>query len=203
MSSAGSVTHWISRLKAGDHAAVQPLWEAYFSRLVDLASAKLRGAPRRVADEEDVALSALDSFCRGAAQGRFPLLSDRDNLWQLLVVITARKAVALMRREARLKRGGGRARVGPRPPRADADAEESALAEVMGSEPTPAFAALAAEVCQRRLDSLGDADLRAVALLKMESYTNAEIAQKLGWVTRTVERKLRLIRRIWERAKSP
>ena len=105
MSSAGSVTHWISRLKAGDHAAAQPLWEAYFRRLVDLARARLRGAPRRAADEEDVALSALDSFCRRAGEGRYPHLADRDDLWRLLVVITARKAVALVRHEGRLRRG--------------------------------------------------------------------------------------------------
>jgi DNA-directed RNA polymerase specialized sigma24 family protein len=202
MSSAGSVTHWISRLKAGDHAAAQPLWEAYFQRLVDLARARLRGAPRRAADEEDVALSALDSFCRGAARGRFPLLSDRDNLWPLLVVLTARKAVALVRHETRLKRGGGRVPV-EAPPGSDPDGEESALAQAMGTEPTPEFAALAAEECQRRLDSLGDADLRAVALLKMEGYTNDEIAEQLGCVTRTVERKLRMIRHVWEQEGAP
>src|SRR5262249_36398416 len=64
--------------------------------------------PRRAADEEDVALSALASFCRGAEQGRFPRLEDRDDLWALLVVIAARKAVDLRQREGRQKRGGGR-----------------------------------------------------------------------------------------------
>src|SRR3954469_7065224 len=107
MSSQGSVTHWISLLKAGEHAAVQPLWERYFPRLVALARARLRGAPRRVADEEDVALSAFDSFCRHAEQGRFPQLLDRDDLWQVLVMLAARKAVELIRHECRLKRGGG------------------------------------------------------------------------------------------------
>src|SRR3954469_11973834 len=105
MSSQGSVTHWISLLKAGEHAAVQPLWERYFPRLVTLARARLRGAPRRVADEEDVALSAFDSFCRRAKQGRFPQLLNRDELWHLLVVLAARKAVDLARRENRQKRG--------------------------------------------------------------------------------------------------
>ena len=67
-----SVTQWIDRLKAGDPDAAQELWERYFRRLVGLARKKLRAAPRRAADEEDVALSAFDSFCRGAEQGRFP-----------------------------------------------------------------------------------------------------------------------------------
>src|SRR4051794_14027889 len=108
MSSEGSVTHWIARLKAGDHAAAQPLWEGYCRRLAALARARLRAAPRRAADEEDVALSAFDSFCRRAERGQFPRLADRDDLWQLLVVITERKAIDLMRREGRQSRGQGK-----------------------------------------------------------------------------------------------
>ena len=62
MSTDGSVTGWIDRLKAGDHAAAQPLWERYFARLVGLARQRLEGQPRRAADEEDVALSAFTRF---------------------------------------------------------------------------------------------------------------------------------------------
>ena len=100
MSSEGSVTHWIDILQGGDRAAVGPLWQRYFGLLVTRARAALGAAPRRAADEEDVALGAFDSFCRGVEQGRFPRLLDRDNLWQLLVVITARKAVNLLWEEA-------------------------------------------------------------------------------------------------------
>jgi hypothetical protein len=107
MSSDGSVTRWIDQLQLGDPAAVQQLWQRYFQRLVGLARKKLANAPRRVADEEDVALSAFDSFCRNAEQGRFPDLADRDGLWRLLVVMTARKAGHLRRDQGRQKRGGG------------------------------------------------------------------------------------------------
>src|SRR5215471_3593733 len=107
-SASGSVTHWIGRLRAGDQAAAQPLWERYFSQLVGLARKRLQGTPRRAADEEDAALSAFDSVCRGIERLRFPQLVDRDDLWRLLVVITARKALAQAQREGRKKRGGGR-----------------------------------------------------------------------------------------------
>jgi hypothetical protein len=92
VSDAGSVTHWIRRLEAGDQAACQKLWEAYFGRLVGLVRKQLQGAPRSAADEEDVALSAFDSFFRQAQEGRFPRLLDRNDLWQLLVLIAVRKA---------------------------------------------------------------------------------------------------------------
>jgi DNA-directed RNA polymerase specialized sigma24 family protein len=194
----GSVTYWIGRLRAGDPAAVQKLWEGYFQRLVSLARAKLQTAPRRAADEEDVALSAFHSFCRGAEQGRFPRLSDRDDLWQLLVLLTARKASNLVQRERRQKRGGGKVWNASALASCAAPAERDAFADLIGREPDPAFAVQVAEQCRRLLERLGDATLQAVALWKMEGYTNDEIAGKLNRSTVTVERKLQLIRGIWE-----
>ncbi len=96
-----SVTHWIHEIKMGDSAAANALWEHYFEKLVGLARRKLGGRPRRMADEEDVALSAFDSFCRAAEKGRFPNLADRDGLWRLLIQMTARKAVDLIRHNCR------------------------------------------------------------------------------------------------------
>jgi DNA-directed RNA polymerase specialized sigma24 family protein len=50
---------------------------------------------------------------------------------------------------------------------------------------------------------LEDLKLRLVALMKMQGYTNVEIAAKLGCALRSVERKLRLIRTQWEREDVP
>src|SRR5262245_65121803 len=107
MQPGGSVTLYLAHLRSGDSAAARQLWEGYFQRLVDLARQRLRGVPRRAADEEDVALSAFDSFCRRAGEGRFPRLDDRDDLWQALVMLTVRKAADQANRERRQKRGGG------------------------------------------------------------------------------------------------
>jgi len=195
MTSTGSVTHWIGRLKAGDPSAAQKLWEAYFQRLVRLARGRLRAAPRRAADEEDVALSAFDSFCRGVEIGRFPRLSDRDDLWQLLVLLTARKASNLVRNERRQRRGGGRVQNAS----ALGDATDgSAFANLIGREPDPGFAAQVAEQCRHLLARLGDATLQGIAVWKMEGHTNEEIAARIGRCVGTVERKLQLIRRTWE-----
>ncbi|MBV9125564.1 MAG: RNA polymerase subunit sigma-70 [Planctomycetes bacterium] len=198
MSSPHSVPHWIARLKAGDHTAAQKLWENYFEKMVRLARKKLRNSPRRAADEEDVALSAFESFCRGAAAGKFPRLQDQDDLWRLLIVITVRKAVDLIHYNHRQVRGGGQVRGDsvfldlPLAPEVAAGFDQ-----VIGLEPTPEFAAQVAEECRRLLDSLEDAELKSIVLWKMEGYTNAEIAGRLGCVTVTVERRLRLIRSLW------
>jgi DNA-directed RNA polymerase specialized sigma24 family protein len=66
-------------------------------------------------------------------------------------------------------------------------------------EANPDLAAEMKDECCRLLGRLGDKTLRSVAIWKMEGYTNAEIARKLGCVEQTVERKLQRIRRQWER----
>jgi len=202
MDPTGSVTYWIERLKAGEPEAAQPLWEGYFDRLVRLARARLQAAPRRAADEEDAALSAFDSFCRGAAEGRFPRLHDRDDLWQLLVLLTARKASNMVRDERRQRRGGGKVWNASALPR-DGSFRGPALADLAGREADPEVAAQVAETCRCLLDRLGDATLQAIAVWKMEGHTNEEIAAKLGRSVGTVERKLHLIRAIWETEGKP
>src|SRR5262249_5911363 len=105
MSESGSVTEWLGRLLGGDPAAAHPLWERYVHRPVAGARHKLAGTPRGAADEEDVALSAFDSFCRAARQHRFPRLDDRDDLWMLLLLLTDRKASDQRKHATRTRRG--------------------------------------------------------------------------------------------------
>src|SRR5262245_13660924 len=71
MSLNGSISRLLEGLKAGDDAAAQALWERYCDRLVRLARRKLEARFRRVADEEDIALSAFNSLCLGGRRGRF------------------------------------------------------------------------------------------------------------------------------------
>jgi DNA-directed RNA polymerase specialized sigma24 family protein len=196
----GSVSRWLDPLRAGDPAAVRELWERYFQRLVGLARLRLRRAPLRAADEEDVALSAFDSFCRHAAGGRFPELQDRNGLWRLLMTLTARKAAHHVRDENRLRVGGGVTIVSGEAVSAD---EEGLLAQVMGREPSPEMAAQVAEEYRRLLDLLGDKELEAVAVARMEGYGVEEIGRRVGYAPRSVKRKLQLIRDIWRREIGP
>jgi DNA-directed RNA polymerase specialized sigma24 family protein len=199
MSENQSITCWIEKLREGDPRAAQKVWERYFRRLVQMAHRKLQGFPRRAADEEDVAVSAFHSFCAGVAAGRFPQLDDRDDLWQILVTLAGWKARDLRKREHAAKRGGGRLRGESVFQAASETAPNPGIAQVAGDEPTPEFAAIVAEEYQRLLDQLGDDTLRQIALRKLEGYTNEEIAEQLGCVVRTVERKLGYIRAIWNR----
>jgi DNA-directed RNA polymerase specialized sigma24 family protein len=193
-SDAGSVSQWLAQLKAGDPSAAQDLWNRYFQQIVSLARKKLLGTRRQVIDEEDVALSAFASFCRGAALGRFPQLTDRTDLWRLLVVLTARKVFQFSRDQDRQKRGG---KAGPYRSPTSTDVERE-LEKIVSREPSPEFAAQVADECQRLLTLLGTFELRSIALWKMEGYTVDEIAGRLGCARTTVERRLRLIRSLWK-----
>jgi len=179
MSSTDPVTVWITQVKAGQRAAVQQLLERYFQRLVQLARARLQGVPGLATYDEDVALSAFKSLCLGAEGDRFPQLTDRDDLWRLLAVMTIRKAIDLQRRQ--------------RSPTAGAET----LEQLLSREPPPELAAEMTEEYRRLLDRLGEPQLQAIALWKVEGYSNKEIARRLGCVVRSVERKLYRIRALW------
>jgi DNA-directed RNA polymerase specialized sigma24 family protein len=194
--SGGSITLWLNQLKSGDPEAVGLLWATYFTRLTAAARARLRTAPRGRADEEDVALSAFDSFCRRAERGQFPNLDDRDDLWQVLLTIADRKAAQLVRDEMRLKRGGGRV-VQASVLDAAGGSGADVFGATVGAEPTPEFAAQVAEEYERLLSLLDESELRAIAVWKMEGYTNSEVAARIGRAEVTVERKLARIRRKW------
>lgn len=190
-----SIGDWLTGLEEGDSQAVNALWRDYFPRLVGLARTQLDGLPKRVADEEDVALSAFKSFCKAAQQGRFPDVRDRDDLWRLLLRMTVRKAVDQRRYHQRQRRGGGKVR--GESVFMQAEDESAGIGDVVGDAPSPELAAQLAEELEVRLLQL-EPDLRELAVAKMEGYTNPEIARQLSVALSTVERRLRLIRKRWE-----
>ncbi len=188
-----TVTHWIAGLKSGDADAAQRLWDRYFKRLVSLARNHLGVYSHAGADGEDVAQSVFKSLCLGAERGKFPQLSDRDSLWMLLVAMSTHKSRDLLRHNGRLKRGGGR--VLDEAALLAGDESISVIEEIVRCEPTPEFAAEIAEECQRLLSRLNDVE-RRTAQLKLQDLTNQEVAAEMGCGLRTVERRLRAVRRV-------
>jgi DNA-directed RNA polymerase specialized sigma24 family protein len=185
-----SVTTWLGLLRAGDATAAQPLWERYYADLVRLAHDHLAARVRRTADAEDIALSAFASFCRGAAEGRFPQLNDRHDLWRLLFTITLRHAADHARREGRQRRGGGQSLEA-----ADLfDLADADLDRLPGDAPDPAWAAAVADEVRTLLAALPGDDLRQLVQLRLEGHTLPEIALRLRCGLRSVERKWTLVR---------
>ena len=108
MSADNSVSRWLEGVREGNDADVQKLWDRYFQRLVRLASAQAaRACPPDVRRGGSSPSAPSTASATAPAAGQFPQLDDRDDLWRLLVTITARKAVAAIRHQTRQKRGGG------------------------------------------------------------------------------------------------
>ncbi len=191
------VTQWIEGLKAGDEDAVADLWNRYFDRLVQLARQRLGTTPRRVADEEDVAVSVFRCLCAGAEHGRLAEIADRGDLWRVLVTMTLRKTIDQQRRLAGKKRGSGRVRGESVFLRRSGEETSPGLQQFGDTMPTPQMMAIIEEGGQRLLEALEDERLQQIALWKLEGYTNDEIAVKLDLTTRSIERKLQRIREKW------
>lgn len=194
----GSVSVWIDQLKAGENEAAREIWERYFDKLLNVARRRLGSIPRRSFDEEDIAVSVFDSLYKGAEAGRFEEMRDRTDLWKLLVTITRQKAVDRIRREVAEKRGGGATRGESVFVNKNAPERMSGIDGMLREDPTPELLVAMEEQNQRLLEILRDDTLRKVAVLKLHGYTNDEVADQLGVTTRTVERKLALVRQKWE-----
>jgi RNA polymerase sigma factor (sigma-70 family) len=194
----GSVTRLIQLLRSEDAVerdlAARLIWRHYLHDLLELARSNLDRRIRRRADEEDVLQSMYRSFCLRQQRGEFDL-AGRDELWKLLVTITLRKARNTARAHRRDKRDFARERT-----MADggqADPAGWVLEQIDAAGPSPAEAAVLNEALERRLEALGDPELRQIALWRLEGYTNREVADRLDCTERSVERRLERIRSRW------
>lgn len=187
---------WIANLKKGDPRTQQEIWNAYFARLVAMTRNKLRGSRLREFDEEDIAISSFNSLFRAIEEDRVTQLDDPSDLWKLLAVISARKISAQYRRQGAAKRGSGRVRGESVFISADQTVKPG-LEQVLGSEPSPEMAMKAAESIQELMERLPDPNLRRIAWLKFEGYSNQEISQVMNCVERTISRKIERIRCLW------
>ena len=196
MDSDGSITVLIEQVRRGDEQVPQQLFDRYFAQLLGVAGRKLNGVPRAPRMRKTPCSSALDSFIGRARKQQFPQLKDRHNLWALLIKITECKAMNQRKRQLAEKRGGGNVISDGALSRSQPDSR-SFLDGMQGPQPTAETIFQLAEECRRLFEMLDDEPLREVARMKLEGYTNGEIAQHLDVVERTIERKLRRIRNRW------
>lgn len=197
------ITVWINQLADRPETSMDMIWRNYYGKLVGYAKRKLRDMPKRHLDEEDIAVDAMNSLFEGAQAGRFPDLNDRDDLWKILLTITARKASKAIRGNMAQKRGSGSVRGESIFANQFNDEGNIGLGNILGAEPSPDLADKVVKQCEELLGTLDEEVLQQIAGMKLEGYTNEEIAQKLDCAVRSVERKLKRIRDKWGQAPEP
>lgn len=194
-----SVTDWIDSLKGGSPAAVGKIWHRFVERLVREADRRLRSLPRRAVDEEDIAQEAFEGFFRGVQAHRFSKLDDRNDLWQILIMLVDRRSTDQIRRVLghngnKLKELGGSV-IDLAADRTEAGGRGQ---DFQAPAVTPASADELVALIRRSFPKLDDEQLLQITLDRASNYSVAEIADRHGMTLRTVERKLELIRHILE-----
>jgi RNA polymerase sigma-70 factor (ECF subfamily) len=175
----------IRGLRDGDAQVAEEFWQQYGESLQRVADKRLpKGLRHRIAPE-DVVQSVCRTFLRRAAEGQFQL-SDSRGVWGLLCAITLTKVHEQSRFHLRKKRG-----VNMESPDAFSSSASSAgSAMPPDAAPSPAEAAEFADQFQHLLESLNTEE-RQIVELKLEDYTNDDVAARMGCSERTVRRVLK------------
>jgi len=204
MDTPGSLTRFAFDLHSPDAAlreeAARQIWLRFAERLRGVVRRRLDPRILRRTGEDDVLQSLFASFFTAPPGASGPPRSRAD-LWRLLVHFTMCKVANTaqhhraqrrdFRRDQQLEKGGG------------GGGEDAGPIEL--EDPrwlSPEDAALAREQFDRLRATLPE-DLRPVFDLRLEGYTNAEIAAQIQRVERTVELKMRAIRGLLERHVEP
>lgn len=186
------------------------VWRRFSEPMRRIARRRMRGNELPVGDEEDVAISVFRVFFRGVGEGRFERLGSGQQAFALLSRLTIDKTIDLIRFHKARRRcpdgahdslgGDDQERDGVRARRAASQriGTESLLAQIADKRQSSADSVVEwKEEFDRLVVSLSEQTLQRIVTLKLQGYSNEEIAGDLGCVTRTVERKLEMIRRFW------
>ena len=181
-----------ARLRAGDEDAAAAIFNRYVRRLVGLARSRLDRALLQKVDPEEVANSALGSFFRACAAGKFEL-HGWDSLWEVLLVITLRKCGRRVE-HFRAKRRDVAQEVRPA---AAGDRDVLGWAAI-AREPTPEEAVMLSETIEQLTRGLHERE-RPILALALQGYSLPEISGQIGRTERTVFRVLRKVKAMLER----
>jgi len=178
----------VQGLRDGDREVLFDFWKQYGQALQQVAERNLAPGMRRRVGADDVVQSACRTFLRRAQVGQFEL-ADSEELWRLLCAITLNKVREQTRFHLRQKRGLGQ----------EIHAVQDSINDpnpAAAKGPTPAEAAAFGDQLEQLLLGL-DAEERKIVDLKLQDFTQDEIAQQLGCSERTVRRVLKRVQARW------
>lgn len=185
-------TDLVARWRAGDQNAARVLYQRYVDRLSGIVTAQLSDRLRARTDADDVLQSACRSFFRRVRDGQFQFDED-DDVWKLLVTISLNKLRSQVRKHSAAKRNAAQEVA-----RRDNSMPDDFHLEKLAETPSPVEAFIFAEMIERvscRLDSR-----HAMLLeLRMEGYSQQEIADELQTSDRSIRRMLDNIREVLSR----
>jgi RNA polymerase sigma-70 factor (ECF subfamily) len=187
-----STPELVARWRQGDEQAAAELFRRYTGRLVALARSRLSDKLAQRCDPEDVVQSAYRSFFAQVREGRFDFEHGGD-LWNFLVAVTLHKLHKQFRRNTALKRALEREQA----PSADGGAEDL-LDRAFSGEPSPLEAVALVDEVQRIMGTLAPLQRRMLEL-RLQGYSQEEVAAQTGRSEITVRRFLKQLRQDLQR----
>jgi DNA-directed RNA polymerase specialized sigma24 family protein len=181
----------IRRVKNADDSAFRKLWQEWHDILERFANGCYRGTTYISRDGEGAVQSAMFSFWKGLLDRRFEF-EDESGLLRLLLTLVRRKVIKQCRCANRLRRGGGVPHT-----QLESGNDDEPGVDPVDPQLTPAALAEVKDELRRLFSLLDDAELKRIAILKMEGHTDLAVADTLNRGRATVARKLALIRQIW------
>jgi RNA polymerase sigma-70 factor (ECF subfamily) len=178
--------------RAGDQQAAQALFDRYADQLLALARRRISQRMASRVDPEDVVQSVFRTFFDRAKKGHFDI-EEKDDLVKLLVRITVHKTLRHIEHHKAAKRN-----VSSEAPQSDLSRER--LQDLLDGGPTPDAVVAFCDQLDHFLNQLGP-DERKILEMRLQNYSNHEIAQQLGSYDRRVRRSLEYIRGLLEQEK--
>lgn len=176
-----------ARARSGDQAAWRELFDACYPKVLRVVRRKLTSpAMRSLYDSTDFVGDVWKSLAEKPDKFDFPTLGA---LLAFLSSAAERKVIDEYRRHHSLKNDMTR----DRPLQAWS---QNGGGDLASSDPTPSQQAVASEVLERLVSGQPE-DERRILDLKNQSYSNEEIAERVGWNVRRVQRFLKELSDSW------
>ena len=195
MTTSHSVTQWIEGLRTGESDAVAAVWDRLSPSLQLSAGRVLESYRIRTISGEDVVGVAFLNCLNRLQSGGYEEISNRLMLSALFQTAVKRQARDEAAKEYAEKRGGGRVR-GESAFKGKPGKATPGFDQLNGGMATPDSVLEATELFVQLTEQLSG-DERTAAILKVDGYSNREIATELDCSVPTVERKLRRVREVF------
>lgn len=179
----------LSRCRLGDDSAAQAIFDRYVERLHALARRRLSQRLSSRVDPEDIVQSVFRTFFGRLKEGQFKI-NDQDDLCKLLVRITVHKTL----RQVAFHRADKR---NPHSEVGQTDSGQARLLELLDREPTPEETAAFLDQLEHFLSRLRPQE-REILEMRMQGFSNEEIAKKLGIYDRKIRRIVERVRGVAE-----
>jgi len=175
--------------RQGDEEAARQIVDRYVDRLLALSRRHISQRLASRVDPEDIVQSVFRTFFCRLKQGRF-VFAEQDDLCKLLVRITLHKTLRQVAFHKAAKRD-------PSQETSQGEHHREELLALLDQEPTPEATVAFLDQLEHFLSLLGP-EQRQILELRLQGYSNEEIAQRLGLYDRKIRRVIEGIRAIAE-----